>query len=140
MDQGDVLFGLIAACVSAVPGIIALWQNRTRPKVEIEKIEAETQDIHAQVADKWAAHVGTLQIQLERLERTEQAGMMRIGILESSVLSLQVENTSLLSQVSVLANGVRILSGQVRELGHDPKWIEPEPWQGVERRRGNPIP
>ena len=59
---------IIGCLIAALPGLVALYENRKKNAAEAGKVEAETESIHAQVADRWAEHVTELMGRLEKQE------------------------------------------------------------------------
>ena len=75
MHWSDWLPAILVAIIAALPGLVALYQTRKKPAAEAKVIAAETEKkraetdlIHAQVADRWAEHVGDLQVTVNVLE------------------------------------------------------------------------
>lgn len=59
---------IIGWLIAALPGLVALYENRKKNEAEAEKINAETELIHAQLADRWAEHVKGLMIRFDLQE------------------------------------------------------------------------
>lgn len=64
----DDLIVAVAAMLAALPGLIALWQNKEQKKADKEKTGAEAENIHAEVADKWAKQVDALLARITKIE------------------------------------------------------------------------
>jgi len=129
MDWGDILVAFIAA----VPGVIALVvalkkipHENAKTDADTEKVKAEIENIHAEIADRWAEQVKRLDFQILDLLERDKKKAERIGVLESQVLKLTNEKEVLRLEVDALARGVMILSRQLVDLGHQPKWKKEE--------------
>jgi len=92
----DDLLTAIAAVLLSLPGILAYWQNRKKNAVETAKTDAETENVHADVADKWAKQVGDL--------------LKRVEGLEVKVRTLELDNADLRDWAERLRRQVRILN------------------------------
>lgn len=95
MDKGDVLIALIAA----LPGLAALYLAYKKNPSEIDKTEAETakakaetNSIHAQVADRWAEHVTEQDSRIEVLTKTIDEDRREITGLRLDITQVRREN------------------------------------------------
>jgi hypothetical protein len=86
---GDWLPTILVAIIAALPGLVALYQNRKKNEAETDEVEAktqkekaETESIHAEVADRWAAHVNDLMKRVDLLEQQHKTDTQQIDRLE----------------------------------------------------------
>ncbi len=97
--MGDWLATILVAIIASLPGLVALYQNRKKNTAETvklgaeaEKAKAETNSIHAQVADRWAEHVGELDGKITRLEEEREKDKEEIKGLRLDLNQVRREN------------------------------------------------
>ncbi len=90
---------VVAAMFAAMPGVIAIILNFRKNKKEESKLDADTENVHAEAADKWANQVNNL--------------LDRVGMLEAKVVQLE-------SELNRWKDWAARLVKQVRSLGHEP--------------------
>lgn len=102
----DDLIVAVAAMLAALPGLIALWQNKEQKKAdkektsaETEKTSAETESIHAEVADKWAGQV---------------------AMLLARVVAIETELRQVKTDLDEWKDWANRLVHQVKAFGHEP--------------------
>ena len=95
----DWLQTIIVAIIAALPGLVALYQNRKKNAAETEKVAAETdrvtaetESIHQQVSDRWAEHVKELQIDVRTLRKQGECDRSEITGLRLDIQQVRREN------------------------------------------------
>ncbi len=96
----DLIFvALIAATPGLLAGLGALWvswqknpHDIAKTDAETKKAAAETESIHAQVADRWAEHVSELQEQVNKLEHQRVTDHTEIRGLRFDISQVRREN------------------------------------------------
>lgn len=99
MNWGDLLPAIIVAIIAAIPGLVALHQNKKKTEAETEEIGAKTEkakaeadSIHAQVADRWAEHVTELQKNVNVLEKQGECDRHEITGLRLDIQQVRRDN------------------------------------------------
>jgi len=107
MNMGDWTT-IIVAIIAASPGLVALYKNRKKNEADSGKVKAETELIHAQVADRWAEHVEELMERVENLEAQSKAD-------KALICALQVERDADKAEIK----GLRLDIAQVRRASEE---------------------
>lgn len=93
--------GIAVAVVTAIAALIAALSGRRKTDAEIAKSDAEMRRV------------------------ANEAALSLIKPLKEQIAELQGEVAALRSRVAEFRRGVRILCGQVRQLGAEPIWEPP---------------
>ena len=97
--------GIAVAVVTAIAALIAALSGRRKTDAEIAKSDAEMRRVSNEIA------------------------LSLITPLKAQITELQGEVATLRMRVAEFRRGVRILCGQVRQLGAEPLWEPPvEDW------------
>ncbi len=119
MDWGDLLIPIIVAIIAALPGLVALYENRKKNDAETVKVEAETkrthaetESIHQQVADRWAEHVDDLMGRINRLEEERTLDANEIKGLRLDLNQVRRENEEYRCENADLKDWAERLSAQ----------------------------
>lgn len=81
-------------------------------------LRATKTQLHAEAESATAKAADTITIASSRIL---DPLLLRIDSLEAEVLTLA-------DRISLLTDGVSALTGQIQELGHEPRWTAPSPW------------
>lgn len=88
----DIPVDVLIALIVASPGLVALWLTRKKTSVDIDKAKAETESIHAQVADRWAEHVSELQTRVSEFEKKSDEDRKELIGLRIDITQVRREN------------------------------------------------
>lgn len=108
---------VLSAGVAALVAGLGVWFNR-------RQINASAEEHEASAAEKTVATALDL-IAPMREQLSRQAD--KIEALEEKVTALAKRADSDEARIRLLETGVAELTSQIRELGFEPKWIEPGP-------------
>ena len=104
----DDLLIALAAILAVIPGLMALWQNRKKSERDVARTDAETENIHADIADKYAKREVELLKRLEILERNQVDYRVRIEKIERKVAEWQAYAERLESLIIELGHKSRL--------------------------------
>ena len=127
----DNLVPIIIALIAAIPGIIAVYAQRKRDKVESQAIATEKliqssgtiQDSYKELLDEFKSSAEMCKQKMDCLQ-------LQLIEQDKAIKELIVENQALKGMIEELRVGVYLLIDQIERLGHKPVYRPKEPKGG----------
>lgn len=130
MEEGQMWAGIIAGVGGLITGLISIYVTMRRNPHEIKKLDAEarkaaaeTDNIHAATADRWAEHVDELMKKVRKLEDLREKDTKEMAGLLNDIAQVRRENERYRSENSDLRDWAERLLKQFSKHAPD---VEPE--------------